>query len=194
MISKPHLYYLQKLEELEISRRIKKHIPSNPASLILKNSDRAVWQISLENGQACYMLNNFSCMNHEYYLVHVDALYFYYYWLKASIADTGRHRLINCGLKRTMHLDYKFHHAIDGFKEGVANPVPLAEVTARDEQGTPYLGFINGVTRTFWLLANGALSFPVQVHGASAAQELFNHAGIGNYMRYDDIKLIVGNK
>lgn len=78
--------------------------------------------------------------------------------------------------------DYKFHHAENGFAQGIDNPVPLAYLHCyltdkrQKIKGTlverilnknweicqvPYCAFTNGITRTIWLLANGAEYFPV---------------------------------
>lgn len=56
--------------------------------------------------------------------------------------------------RHQMPFDYKYKWAVDGFSHGIKQPVPLAEVEAhREPNGYFYIGFINGVTRTHWLLA-----------------------------------------
>lgn len=75
--------------------------------------------------------------------------------------------------------DYKFKHAVDGFANNQNSPVPLAFLSARYVDGHPYIGFTNGVTRTLWLLVNGAKSFPVEVHKEESAKYLYEFAGIG---------------
>lgn len=57
--------------------------------------------------------------------------------------------------------DRKFKDAEKGFAAGPESPVPLAEVTLQDSFKA--LAFINGVTRTIWLLANGANRFPIDL-------------------------------
>lgn len=77
--------------------------------------------------------------------------------------------------------DYKFHYAEKGFSHGITNPVPLAYVHCYltdvrenfisglskflfgkdSKKKIPYCAFTNGITRTIWLLANGAECFPV---------------------------------
>lgn len=77
--------------------------------------------------------------------------------------------------------DYKFHHAEMGFAHGRDNPVQLAWCDAHYEldRGLPVLhaGFTDGITRTIWLLANGAESFPVSVSSEKSARLLFRGAG-----------------
>lgn len=88
--------------------------------------------------------------------------------------------------------DRKFQEAAKGFEPGIENPVPLAEVEcsmhenlrgpswfrflsyARDKQAS--VSFTNGVTRTIWLLVNGAESFPVECRSHSASL-LAQHCG-----------------
>jgi hypothetical protein len=47
------------------------------------------------------------------------------------------------------------------------------------DRGLPVLhtGFIDGITRTIWLLANGAEIFPVSVSSEKGARLLFRGAG-----------------
>lgn len=75
--------------------------------------------------------------------------------------------------------DYKFDKAEDGFSHGADNPVPLANVGVLSPGGkrtAPCVSFTNGITRTIWLLANGASSFPVYC-GESDAASLHAMAG-----------------
>ena len=95
------------------------------------------------------------------------------------------------GNERIWRNDYKFHHAEAGFSRGVSDPVPLAEVECEmytvhktiwgrkmwffrtylgtEEKQTVSIRFGNGITRTIWLLANGAKAFPVECPTDSAA-------------------------
>lgn len=96
--------------------------------------------------------------------------------------------------------DYKYHHAARGFSYGIDNPVPLADVSCalgeRKElvfepwlhflqrhvetkiHAVPYVAFTNGITRTIWLLSNGAKAFPVETSSKEASL-LEKHAGSG---------------
>ena len=147
MSSKPHFYYMQLLEIKRVEEQLTKHIDPEPPKLITVKNDYAVWEIELQNGQTHYMRNNFTTnIDHEFFVVHVDALRFYDFWLRSSIAKIDTHRSISCPVKKKMGSDYKFKSAANGFSHGRINPVPLAQVSANSE--TPFLGFINGVTRT----------------------------------------------
>lgn len=76
--------------------------------------------------------------------------------------------------------DYKLPNAARGFSLGQSNPVPLAQIGSCGEvidgrrphwrglfkrpQVIPLyeLTMVNGITRTMWLLVNGARSFPIK--------------------------------
>lgn len=83
------------------------------------------------------------------------------------------------GLQDNWTRDPKFEYANQGFSRGPEYPVPLAWVVFRWEfapirgltsrfggsretfKAKPVLDFVDGITRTIWLLHNGALYFPV---------------------------------
>ncbi len=70
--------------------------------------------------------------------------------------------------------DNKFADAEAGFAKGEANPVPLASVTCArwtrpGAAPATHFDFINGVTRTIWLLAHGAEVFPLVCPSRDAA-------------------------
>ena len=65
---------------------------------------------------------------------------------------------------------------MDGFAHGAENPVPLAKIGL--SWGPPgAVVFIDGITRTLWLLANGASAFPVECE-ASIAEALSQAVGV----------------
>ena len=45
---------------------------------------------------------------------------------------------------------------------GAKNPVPLAKVYGSGSEAAPAVDFTDGITRTLWLLVNGAPAFPVE--------------------------------
>ena len=86
--------------------------------------------------------------------------------------------------------DGKYHWAVDGFAPGITNPVPLAEVGCelldrprwhdwrpRHRERRASVSFLNGVTRTIWLLAQGVERFPVECPDHSA-KLLADHCGV----------------
>jgi len=96
-------------------------------------------------------------------------------------ARSGDEPQLAAGDEKVWRNDYKFFRAEKGFSHGYQNPVPLALCDAHYviEKGLPVLrtGFTDGVTRTIWLMANGAESFPVSVSSESDARVLFRGAG-----------------
>ncbi len=96
----------------------------------------------------------------------------------------------------TWPLDYKYAFAERGFAAGEGNPVPLADVACHQDSsastvscdqsafdGTssirspPYLSISNGVTRSIWLMSNGASLFPVECRVKDRADLLAAEAG-----------------
>lgn len=97
-------------------------------------------------------------------LLLVDGSRFYEVWRQATLSGLSA---VPCPPRSQMHRDYKFGDAERGFNYGIANPVPLADVSAREVHRQTVIYFTNGVTRTLWLLASGAEVFPVMVDQAS---------------------------
>jgi hypothetical protein len=73
--------------------------------------------------------------------------------------------------------DRKYQHAVDGFAEGQGNPVPLSVIQASSSPSG--ISFINGITRTMWLIANGFTVFPVEcdLRSANVVQRLIAAGG-----------------
>ena len=112
-------------------------------------------------------------------VVMVDARKFLRLW---RAQPDGLHREIAQGNPDIWRQDRKFPAAAEGF----ANPVPLPEVGYAEEKQTSvsykflrfgrheqtqhfrYLSFINGITRTIWLLSHVCSAFPVECPMSSA--------------------------
>ncbi|AIJ31174.1 MULTISPECIES: plasmid fertility inhibition factor family protein [Pasteurellaceae] len=114
---------------------------------------------------------------------------------------------LSSGSEREWRNDNKFHHAERAFRIGRTNPVPLADVSCTEyikstpiyeksflwfkklvgysEEQVTWCSFINGITRTIWLLANGVKQFPVYVYNEKNAILLAKHAGISPSSFYD---------
>ena len=108
------------------------------------------------------------------------------------------HSEISMGNVSTWKNDYKYHYAVDGFSQGFSNPVPLASIVCQryieeipiyrkklffkklvriEENTVSYVSFINGITRTIWLLVNDAKCFPVECSNKVEAEQLALLAG-----------------
>ena len=108
----------------------------------------------------------------EFFIVLVDRMRFESVWFKGGdrvVPELAR------GNELVWRKDYKFHLAEKGFSHGIKNPVGLACLQANSQY--PQVSFTDGITRTIWLLANGASLFPVFTYSRSTANN--SHLYIG---------------
>jgi len=144
-------------------------------------SPRVVWRIPVPGQPDVFM-----CLPEHYapsdFVIYVVGLAFYRVWLNLD----WRH-VRSCGLRSDMVNDFKFQKAVNGFAEGLDNPVPLAGVTlmasSLDGCGLA-MDVVDGVTRLKWLLANQVEVFPVHcsvrnMDDCIFASFLANRAGAG---------------
>src|SRR5690606_24910111 len=103
-------------------------------------------------------------------IVYVDAERFFHLW-RSNTLD-GLCVSQECPKREKLVEDYKYAEADRCFKLGIDNPIPLANV------GLEYgVGFNDGMTRTIWLIANGARSFPVFTSSKESAALLASELG-----------------
>ena len=136
-------------------------------------------------------------MNEERFVTVVDAKKFLHLW---SLEPYNFNAELGKGTRKTWVADRKYPEAAKGFSHGISNPVPLANVVCNEHQDQSitykkrlfrrpeivkieevrfsYVNFINGITRTIWLLANGAQYFPVECHSKNGAERLFYECGL----------------
>lgn len=139
----------------------------------------ASFQITLDGGRTVHMQAQLPHKEDYYVVVLVDAKRFVELWRR----PLSSHRDIALKNPETWPQDYKYADAVDGFSPGAENPVPLAQVSCWRSScdvveykrhfrffkrkvligraGDPSLSFVNGITRTIYLLSNGVKSFPV---------------------------------
>lgn len=157
--------------------------PAPAAPRLVKNSGGlAVWELAMPApAPPVFMRAEGGRGDVGTFVVHVVADAFYLAMLRAvSVLRTSAHGR-ECMARADMPRDYKFHDAVSGFARTEGNPVPLAEpVIGSDKNGRVVVrDFQNGITRTYWLLANGCAAFPVLVRGEAEAELLARQAGIG---------------
>lgn len=70
--------------------------------------------------------------------------------------------------------------AEDAFAKSTEIPIPLALIYAGEPSNRSSISFTDGITRTIWLIANQALSFPIFMHGAESANLLNNLVGLAD--------------
>lgn len=153
----------------------------NPDEIPSSQRDETHWAIKVPGQKDQFMRVRSGALNSETFVVHVDTEAFYAAWLKSSPARLNGYTSTDCRLRSDMPSDRKFNDAAAGFAAGRDSPVPLAEVKADKSQqkNEVHIGFTDGVTRSFWLIANRAESFPVMVRGHESAKLLSETAGAG---------------
>jgi len=167
-------YYI---ELCKLKYKVKTSTRPSPPNLISVDSSRAIWEVPIPGQVSRFMSTKSGAIDDEFFVVRVDTEAFYYTWLKSSPAISDQHGA-DCVLRSDMPRDYKYNDAIDGFANGKENPVPLAHVDAHMDKEHARIGFINGITRSFWLIVNRAPSFPVMVHGRESAELLNQVVGL----------------
>lgn len=130
-----------------------------------------VWRVNVPGREDVYMCCPYS--TDDGYVILVDALKFNVGWLQSGPGLND-----SCKLRSHMSADYKFHEAVIGFKHGIVNPVPLAEVSYLEWGRRSGIRFTNGMTRTFWLLAHDAPAFPVFTSCQYSIDTIYAIAGL----------------
>jgi hypothetical protein len=146
----------------------------------------AIFSVPLADKEQVFMCAQMSPYDNENRgVVIVDAKKFLGLWRSTP---AGSHRQIALGSPETWQSDRKYAYATHGFSRGIKNPVPLACVSYSEGKKTivsykflwfgrkeltshsAHVSFINGITRTIWLLSNGCQAFPVECRMPSALQ------------------------
>lgn len=130
--------------------------------------ERAVVDISIiDNSRLkfdhsnCFMTTEYYHSDHEAYILYVDSHLFYYYWLLSSIQAGLDHNWNHVLPIFLMPFDYKYNYADAAFSRSHLHPIPPAIVRFSRSGNIYSLSFIDGITRTFWLINNGIQTFPV---------------------------------
>ena len=176
---------LQKIRRYAAHRRELKDLDTalsggrqvSPPELVEASPTKAVWAVKVPGLADRFMSASGTMVDEERYVVRVDTEAFYRAWLRSS-TPTGSVLPSDCELRANMPMDRKYRYAVDGFNEGRSNPVPLATVSAWLKGDQVQIEFTNGITRSFWLIANRAESFPVKVDNAEEAKLLNRVAGL----------------
>ena len=156
--------------------QLKQDAPPTLPAPVVQAADKLAWRIPMRDGSEVFMSVTSGHTDDTLFVVPVDAAAFYRTWLAATLRNPERPD--GCRLVSEMPEDYKYRHAVEGFSHGEKNPVPLARVGVLTEDGAVDVRFTDGVTRSYWLLANDATAFPVVVSGREAAMALAKAAGV----------------
>ncbi len=120
------------------------------------------------------------------YVIFADRFRFESVWFKCGFNEAPD---LARGNENSWRNDYKFHLAEDGFNGGIENPVPLATFSSFDCY--PSVSITDGMTRTIWLMANGAKYFPVFTYGKESAINLHRYIGVKNSRIYSNNDLYI---
>lgn len=132
--------------------------------------DRAIFEISLQDHNPAYMSIQRDHYNSCVVLVERTAF--------LRLLRAGPEGWIVCQSPQELRQHRKYPYAEKGFSYGMSNPVPLADVgcglhveqprrrrfgrsNTRETRAVLHAGFVNGITRTVWLLSHGCTVFPV---------------------------------
>jgi hypothetical protein len=135
-----------------------------------------VYEIELPNKNLVYMdaiSKNYG--NDETYAIIVISDVFLKFWKNVPKNNQIEYALSH-GDKNSWTPDYKYNQAKEGFKRGKDNPVPIPKIKYIDDI-TPNYITVSDCTRTIWLLANGALLFPVECTGYNNAKNVYEFIG-----------------
>ena len=134
-----------------------------------------VYEIELPNKNSVYMKIVSASDNNNTYPVIINSEKFLKYWKNVP---NGFHEdfALSHGDKKSWQSDYKYHDAEDGFMSGIKDPVPIPRIQYAYYATSNYTRVFN-LTRTIWLLANGADSFPVECEGYDNAKNVYNFMG-----------------
>jgi hypothetical protein len=153
----------------------------------------AIFSVSLADREPVFMSVAETPYENEHRgVVTVDARKFLRLW---RAQPDGLQQEIAQGNPETWRQDRKFPAAAEGFSYGFTNPVPLPEVEYAEVKQTSVshtflwfgrkehirhvrcVSFINGITRTIWLLSHGCRAFPVECW-MPAARKLHRAASV----------------
>jgi len=142
-----------------------------------------------EKNEPVYMSINSTCyLNEERYIVIVKSTKIRELWKNEP---NPLNQDLNLGDNKVWIKDKKYNYASDGFSKGKINPVPLAKIVCnKDKKSQTYISFIDGTTRTMWLLVNGVKYFPIECQTKNEALLLKEEAGYNNIDIYSTQTLL----
>jgi|GEM_PF-2381748 len=167
---------LVRQQELKrVDAELKQLPPAEIPQLEPNHRDGVVWRIPVPARTDVFMSlrGGDHPVEQSHFVVYVRGLAFYRAWLTL---DASHYQ--SCPLQKDMQRDYKFHDAVGGFSAGIENPVPITNMGTLARDGELLIVFLNGITRTLWLLANNVEVFPVHCQDLASASLLANKAGV----------------
>lgn len=147
-------------------------LPRTPVipEIVLIKDRKIVWRIALSPTRSAFLSEEVPNFGKKF-VAYVHGGKFYRQWRRQSLLRPGDFQ--GCPRVDDMDRDYKYPSAVRGFTHGRANPVPLADIVFLKG-----IGFTNGITRTLWLIRNGAQSFPVATSCEESSLRLARELGV----------------
>lgn len=134
-----------------------------------------IFEIPIKEGRQVYMQHSLE-FDSKGFIIILDTKKFIKIWRKSK--NDSRIPNYHIGDEKLWRTDYKFHSAEQGFEDGKKNPVPVtAGIDCIGKFPNCNVSFNDGVTRTIWLLANGAEYFPIVVPDMDSAIIFQSNAG-----------------
>lgn len=136
-----------------------------------------IWQIPFKDKSTHYMSSN--GYYGDCYVVYVDTELLYLILLIDGLKSNSNDDIEPFHkLRKDLPNDYKYYDAANAFAKSVNVPIPLALIYVGESSNRSSISFTDGITRTIWLIANHALSFPIFTHGAESANLLNDLVGL----------------
>jgi len=147
-------------------------MPATPLApeIIDVGTGKIVWKIFLTPTKSVFVSQ--STPNYgKKFVAYIHAGHFYRAWRLQTLLNPGESQ--GCPRVEDMVKDYKYLSAGRGFAHGLVNPVPLPDIDFFNG-----IGFTDGITRTMWLISNGAQAFPVSTGSEESGLLLARKFGI----------------
>ena len=183
LLSRISRYLNWKSEIRLLDNRISTAWRPKQSQLMLAGNREPIWRINTPRRDVFMSLPIWA--RDDDLVVHVHSLPFHRAWLASGLTFPD-----SCPLQADLTKDRKYPLAEDGFAGGELLPVPIADVSLWPDLNGGILRFSDGVTRTLWLIANEAETFPVLCSDRESADTLSKIAGIGSPISVGSLNLL----
>lgn len=182
LILMPRKYQVfREIKKIDMELARLKGIKWDVPQIQLGARNEVVWRLPVPNKADVFMTTEGASDSN--FVVYVNGLAFYRAWLCLKVDDYQA-----CPLKQDMPNDRKFHWSEAHFAIGIENPVPLADVVPTEVSGRFAVAFIDGMTRSMWLLSNDVPVFPVMVSDEASAVKLAKEVGVAQPIQIGQLR------
>lgn len=135
-----------------------------------------VFELSMKNGKSAFMRVDCGFCDNKEYILMLDS--------KKICTSTEFNEILddktsfdNPENVKDYYIRTKILNCLDGFSQGISNPVPLAEISYYSDK----IRFTNGITRMLYLVSFCDSSIPIKCDDIDSVGKLFNLFGDKNY-------------